>query len=104
VTFHAAFGYFAEAYDLHIVVTFEPTPGQEPTPRHVEDFLKQARAYDLRTLFIEPQLPYTALQSLARDLGVQLQELDPNGGTPGRDSYIAMMRFNASQIAAALRQ
>ena len=103
-TFHAAFGYFADAYGLHIVATFEPVPGQEPTPRHVEAFLKQVRAHNLRTLFIEPQLPHTALQSLAQDLGVQLQELDPTGGTPGRDSYIAMMRFNASQIAAALRE
>ena len=104
VTFHAAFGYFANAYDLHIVATFEPVPGQEPTPRHVEAFLQQVRAYNLRTLFIEPQLPHTALQGLARELGVTLKELDPNGGGPGRDSYIARMRFNAAQIAAALRE
>jgi ABC-type Zn uptake system ZnuABC Zn-binding protein ZnuA len=103
-TFHAAFDYFADAYALEVVATFEPTPGQEPSPRHVEAFLKQVRAHNLRTLFIEPQLPHTALQSLARDLDVTLQELDPNGGSPGRDSYIAMMRFNAAQIAAALRE
>jgi ABC-type Zn uptake system ZnuABC Zn-binding protein ZnuA len=103
-TFHAAFEYFADAYDLHIVTTFEPAPGQEPTPRHVEAFLKQVRTHNLRTLFIEPQLPHTALQSLARDLGVTLKELDPNGGGPGRDSYIAMMRFNATQIATVLRE
>jgi ABC-type Zn uptake system ZnuABC Zn-binding protein ZnuA len=103
-TFHAAFGYFADAYDLHIVATFEPVPGQEPTPRHVEAFLQQVRAHNLRTLFIEPQLPPAALQSLAPELGVTLKDLDPNGGGPGRDSYIAMMRFNASQIAAALRE
>jgi zinc transport system substrate-binding protein len=29
--FHPAFGYFAAAYDLHIVATFEPAPGREPT-------------------------------------------------------------------------
>jgi ABC-type Zn uptake system ZnuABC Zn-binding protein ZnuA len=103
-TFHAAFDYFADAYALEVVATFEPTPGQEPSPRHVEAFLKQVRAHNLRTLFIEPQLPHTALQSLARDLGVTLKELDPNGGSPGRDSYIAMMRFNAAQIAAALQE
>ena len=103
-TFHAAFDYFADAYALEVVTTFEPVPGQEPSPRHVEAFLKQVRVHNLRTLFIEPQLPHTALQSLARDLGVTLKELDPNGGSPGRDSYIAMMRFNAAQIAAALRE
>jgi ABC-type Zn uptake system ZnuABC Zn-binding protein ZnuA len=104
VTFHAAFGYFADAYELQVVATFEPAPGQEPSPRHVEAFLKQVRTHNLHTLFIEPQLPQTPLQSLARDLGVRLAELDPVGGAPGRDSYIAMMRFNAAQIAAALRE
>ena len=103
-TFHAAFDYFADAYALEVVTTFEPVPGQEPSPRHVEAFLKQVRVHNLRTLFIEPQLPHTALQSLARDLDVTLKELDPNGGSAGRDSYIAMMRFNAAQIAAALRE
>lgn len=101
-TFHQAFDYFAEAYGLHIVATFEPSPGQEPTPRHVEAFLRQVRAHQLRVLFVEPQLPQTSLRGLARDLGVVLQELDPLGGSGERQSYMAMMRFNAAQIAAAL--
>jgi ABC-type Zn uptake system ZnuABC Zn-binding protein ZnuA len=103
-TFHPAFGYFAEAYDLHVVATFEPSPGMEPGPRQVEAFLRQIEAHQLRVLFVEPQLPRQPLEGLARDLGVMLQELDPLGGGQGRDSYIAMMRFNAAQIAAALHE
>jgi ABC-type Zn uptake system ZnuABC Zn-binding protein ZnuA len=103
-TFHPAFGYFAEAYDLRVVASFEPSPGQEPTPRHVEQFLRRLRASNLRVLFVEPQLPRGPLSSVARDLGVRLEELDPLGGGEGRDSYIAMMRFNAAQIAASLRE
>ena len=103
-TFHPAFGYFAEAYDLHVVATFEPSPGVEPGPRQVEAFLRQIEAHELRVLFVEPQLPRQPLEGVARDLGVTLQELDPLGGVQGRDSYIAMMRFNAAQIAAALRE
>jgi zinc transport system substrate-binding protein len=102
--FHPAFGYFATAYGLHIVATFEPSPGQEPTPRHVEHFLRQVQAHKLRVLFIEPQLPQGPLTSVARDMSVTLKELDPLGGGQGRDSYIAMMRFNAVQIATALRE
>jgi ABC-type Zn uptake system ZnuABC Zn-binding protein ZnuA len=103
-TFHQAFDYFADAYGLQVVAAFEPSPGQEPPPRHVEAFLRQVRTHKLRVLFVEPQLPQGALASLARDLKVRLEELDPNGGSPGRDSYLALMRFNASQIAAALRE
>jgi ABC-type Zn uptake system ZnuABC Zn-binding protein ZnuA len=103
-TFHPAFGYFAEAYDLHVVATFEPSPGVEPGPRQVEAFLRQIKAHQIHVMFVEPQLPRQPLEGVARDLGVTLQELDPVGGGQGRDSYIAMMRFNAAQIAAALRE
>ncbi len=102
--FHAAFAYFAAAYDLHIVTTFEPTPGREPGPRHVRQFLRRIRDRQLRVLFIEPQLDATPLWALARDIGVTLTLLDPLGGSAGRESYIAMMRFNAAQIAAALHE
>lgn len=104
VLFHAAFAYFAAAYDLHIVATFEPTPGREPGPLHVREFLRRIRDRQLRTLFVEPQLDDTPLRELARDIGVGLTLLDPLGGGAGRDHYLAMMRFNAAQIAAALRE
>lgn len=100
--FHPAFGYFAAAYDLHIVATFASAPGQEPTPRQVEGFLQQVRAHQLSGLFIEPQLPQVALRSMAGEWGLTVHLLDPLGGTPGRDSYLALMQFNAAQIAAAL--
>jgi zinc/manganese transport system substrate-binding protein len=102
--FHAAFAYFAAAYDLRIVTTFEPTPGREPGPQHVRRFLRLIRDHQLRVLFIEPQLDATPLRQLARDIGVTLTLLDPLGGHAGRENYLAMMRFNAAQIAAALRE
>jgi ABC-type Zn uptake system ZnuABC Zn-binding protein ZnuA len=103
-TFHPAFGYFAAAYNLQVVATFEASPGVEPGPRQVEHFLQQIRTHRLHVLFVEPQLPQQPLDSLAHDLGVTLQELDPIGGSQDRQSYIALMRFNAAQIAAALRE
>jgi ABC-type Zn uptake system ZnuABC Zn-binding protein ZnuA len=103
-TFHRAFDYFAEAYGLHVVAVFEPVPGKEPGPRYVEAFQRQVRAHKLRTVFIEPQLSEAALRGLTQDLGITLRQLDPLGGAQGVESYIAMMQFNATQIAAALRE
>jgi ABC-type Zn uptake system ZnuABC Zn-binding protein ZnuA len=103
--FHRAFDYFAAAYDLQVVAVFEPSPGREPAPRQVERFLRQVKAHGLRVVFIEPQLDAGPLRSVAPDLGVTVQELDPEGSSgTGRDSYIALMRFNAAQIATALRE
>lgn len=103
-TFHPAFAYFAAAYNLQIVATFEAAPGREPAPRQVEQFIRSIRTRHLHVLFVEPQLPQGPLSTLAHDLGVSLRVLDPLGGVQGRDSYIAMMRFNASQVATALRE
>ena len=103
-TFHRAFDYFAEAYGLDVVAVFEPVPGKEPGPRDVEAFQRQVRAHKLHTVFIEPQLSEAALRGLTQDLGITLRKLDPLGGSQGVESYIAMMQFNAAQIAAALRE
>ena len=103
-TFHMAFAYFAEAYGLKVVAVFESVAGKEPGPRYVEAFQRQVRAHKLRTVFVEPQLSETALRGLSQDLGITLQKLDPEGGVQGVENYIALMQYNAAQIAAALRE
>jgi len=103
-TFHMAFAYFADTYGLNVVAVFEPAPGKEPGPRYVEAFQRQVRAHKLHTVFIEPQLSEAALRGLSQDLGITLRKLDPEGGSQGVESYLALMRYNAAQIAATLRE
>jgi ABC-type Zn2+ transport system substrate-binding protein/surface adhesin len=55
-------------------------------------------------VFIEPQLSEAALRGLSQDLGITLRKLAPEGGVQGVESYIALMQYNATQIAAALRE
>jgi len=103
-TFHMAFAYFADTYGLNVVAVFEASPGKEPGPRYVEAFQRQVRAHKLHTVFVEPQLSEAALRGLSQDLGITLQKLDPEGGVQGVESYIALMQYNAAQIAASLRE
>jgi zinc transport system substrate-binding protein len=103
-TFHMAFAYFADTYGLNVVAVFEPAPGKEPGPRYVEAFQRQVQAHKLHTVFIEPQLSEAALRGLSQDLGITLRKLDPEGGSPGVESYLALMHYNAAQIAATLRE
>lgn len=103
-TLHMALGYFAEAYGLRVVAVFEPVPGKEPAPRAVAAFQRQVRQHKLRVVFTELQLSDIALRGLTKDLGITLHPLSPEGGGPGVDSYVALMRYNATQIATALRQ
>jgi len=103
-TFHGAFGYFADAYGLDVVATFEPYPGLEPSARFVVEFQKKIRAGAVRAVFTEPQLSVDALRPIARDLGVTLAVLDPLGGLPGREGYIELLLFDARAVAAAMRR
>jgi hypothetical protein len=43
------------------------------------------------------------IRPIARDLGVDIAVLDPLGGGPGRESYVATMEFDAAEIVAASR-
>ena len=63
-----------------------------------------AREAGIPSVLTEPQLAATAAEALAEELGVGITLADPLGGTgvEGRDSYFAMMRFNARAFREAL--
>ncbi|MFA7314386.1 MAG: metal ABC transporter substrate-binding protein [Candidatus Magasanikbacteria bacterium] len=103
VVFHDAWGYFADHFDLKIVGTFEPFPGQEPTAQYLKELQKTVKDDNIKTLFVEPQLSQDSIKTLASDLGVQIKTLDPLGGVDGRMSYIEMMDFNVNNIYELLK-
>lgn len=98
ITLHDAWYYFAQEYGLEIVGTFEPTAGREPTPQYLVELQEAIEASGSRTLYSEPQLSTAGLSGFARDNNLTIAELDPIGGTEGRGSYIALMKYNAQTI------
>jgi len=102
VTFHGSFGYFAERYGLEIAAVVEPFPGREPTPRYMREVLTALRATGAAALFSEPQLDPRPAEVISRESGKPLFELDPVGGTEGRESYEALMRSNLAVLNEAL--
>lgn len=102
-TLHDGFGYFADAYGLTVAAVFEASGGKEPGPRSVAEFERRVRAGNVRVIFAEPQISPDVIRSIARDLRVPIATLDDLGGVPGRDSYVALLLFDAQQVAAAMR-
>ncbi len=103
VTFHEAWFYFAQAYNLDVVAAFEPFPGKEPTPDFIASFTKTIKQNNVKVLFTEPQFSTEVVKQLAKDIGIKLEVLDPIGGTsPETDSYISMIKTNANTIYNAL--
>jgi len=103
VVFHDAWGYFADHFGLTVVGTFEPFPGQEPTPQYLKELQVAVKDYNIKALFAEPQLSQDSIKTLAKDLGVDIKVLDPTGGVEGRMSYIEMMDFNVNNVYELLK-
>lgn len=98
ITLHDAWYYFAVAYRLDVVGTFEPTAGREPSARYLAALTDAVRSSGTRALYSEPQLAAQGLAPFARDNGLAIVEIDPLGGVPGRDTYVKLMKENVRRI------
>ena len=103
VTFHEAFSYFARAYGLNIACTIEHEPGEQPGTRELADTCDLVRERGLNALFVEPQYPQNAAETIARETGAHIYVLDPGVSGDGElDSYERVMRQNAATLLEAL--
>lgn len=100
VTVHNGWSYFAEAFDLQHVGTFEPTSGENPTPRYLKDLQDLIRKNKVSVIFSEPQLSSGSINSFVLDNRLDIAILDPIGGINGIESYQDLLVYN---IEALLR-
>lgn len=98
VTMHNAWVYFAKAFDIQVVGTFEPSAGREPTPRYLAELMHTVEDAGTTVIYSEPQISSSALEAFIDDNGLELRVLDPIGGVDGRMSYIEMMRYNVATV------
>ena len=105
VTFHEAFDYFARAYDLRVAGVIEQEPGEEPGTRDLAELCDLVTARGVRALFVEPQYPQRAAETVARETGAAVYTLDTAVSGDGEyDSYERIMRRNAATLLEALRR
>ena len=102
VSAHRAWVYFADRYGLVEAASIEPVPGREPSPRELKALVEEGRRGGLGRLFTEPQFPQAAARVVAREARLALALVDPIGGVPGRETYPALMRFNAAAFRRGL--
>ena len=103
VTFHGSMSYFAKRYGLIIAAVVEPLAGTEPTATYLAEVIGAIKSNKAAALFTEPQLDKGPGQTIAKEANIPLGELDPVGGVAGRDSYEALLRWNADQLEAVLK-
>lgn len=104
ITTHAAFGYLANRYELTQIPIKGMDPEQEASPARIAEIQQEAKAHGITTIFYETLVSPAVAQSIAGDLGLKTDVLDPIEGltdkSKGQD-YIQVMRANLEALEAA---
>ena len=104
ITSHAAFGYFAARYGLTQVSIRGLEPDVEPSASRIAQVQQIARDNRVTTIFFETLVSPVVAESIASDLGLKTDVLDPLEGitadSRGAD-YLEVMRSNANSLKVA---
>lgn len=104
ITSHAAFGYLARRYQLEQIAVSGLSPETEPSPARVAEVQEEARRHRITTIFYETLVSPAVAESIAGDLGLRTDVLDPIEGiteqSRGSD-YLAVMRSNLAALQKA---
>ena len=103
VTFHEAFPYFADAMGLNVLASVTVEPDETPSPRLIAETVSMIQESGGCPLFSEPGVQLDALNTIARETGCPVYELDPiTDGANDPDAYVQAMRKNLDTLITAL--
>ena len=95
MTFHPAWGYFADNYSLRQIPI--ESEGKEPGPRTLMQVVQEAKRLGIKVIFVEPQFSRSSATMVAREIGGRVVAIDPLS-----DDYLGNMRKVVAAFAAAL--
>lgn len=93
---HGAFEFLAEFADIEQVAI--EAHGREPTPRHIQAVVEQARREGAGVIFIQPQQNPEPAKLVANAIGAELRTLDPLAPDP-----VANLLVIAHELAHAFQ-
>lgn len=108
ITSHDAFGYFGARYSIRFLAPQGMSTEAEPSAKEVAKLIRQIQKEKIRAVFVENMSNPKLLAQLSKDAGVTVgpalfvDALSKAGGPA--DSYLKLMRHNAAQLAAAIKQ
>jgi zinc/manganese transport system substrate-binding protein len=103
ISFHDAFLYLAERYNLQ-QVAIVAIPEDSLSPTDIQQTVEVVKEYDVKALFGEPGVDNRLLQSLSQDLGIELQTLDSlESGELDPQYYFTAMNQNLETLETAFQ-
>ena len=107
ITFHEAFPYFAEEFNLNIAGVIEIEPDSEPSAKEIEEIINTIKTKNIKALFTEPQYSSKVAETIATETGATVYELDPivtgDANPDAYDDYINKMKKNLDVLKEALK-
>ena len=109
VTTHDAFRYFGRRYGVEVVATiWGISTEREPSAREIRSIVDGIREHGVRTAFVETTVNPALMLRIAEETGIHVgaplygDSVGPPGS--GADTYVGMMRANASAVAEGLQK
>nr|WP_155707017.1 metal ABC transporter substrate-binding protein [Gloeocapsopsis dulcis] len=101
ITFHDAYPYLANRYQLQQVAVVE-IPEDQPSPGDIQRAVNAVKKYDAQAIFSEPGVDNSLIQSLSQDLNLTVYSIDPlEAGPTDPQHYFTAMSENLQTIESA---
>ena len=100
ITFHDGFSYFAESFDLTILMAVEEESGSEASAAQLAELCRLVEEHHLPAIFTETNGSTSAAGIIARETGAKLYSLDM---IMSGDDYFTLMYRNIDTIKEALQ-
>ena len=107
LTYHDAYGYFADTYGWTVVGAVQPSDFEEPSARDVAELIDQIEEEDVPAVFGSEVFPSPVLEQVAAETGATYYDDlrdDDLPGQPGEPehSWLGLMKFNFVTMTEAL--
>jgi zinc transport system substrate-binding protein len=93
--FHPGFGYFGDAYGLEQEAI--ETGGDEPTAARLQELIREARAENVRVIFVQPQFATSAARRIAEAIDGAVVTVNPLAA-----DWLSNMRHIAESVREGL--
>ncbi|MEA5506055.1 metal ABC transporter substrate-binding protein [Halotia wernerae UHCC 0503] len=103
ITFHDAYPYLAQRYNIKQVAVVE-IPEDQLSPADVQNAVNTVKKYKVKALFSEPGVDNKLLKSLSQDLNLTLRTLDSlETGETNPQYYFQAMKANLQTLQTACK-
>lgn len=104
ITFHEAFEFFAEEFNLNVVAVIEREPGTSPSAGELAEIINKTKDTNAVAIFVEPQYDSSVAKVIASETNKPVYTLDPIvTGELNKDAYEKIMKENLEVLKEALK-